>query len=96
MDDIIAVIGLSSLYTLSIVPLTLVVLCVACFKKDWYMAKRIYVVIEFNGLDAMAQGAFETEESAYEAMENWSKGKSSSFVVTPCTLHSLWYVVGSN
>ena len=53
------------------------------------MAKRIYVVIEFNGIDAMAQGAFETEYSAYEAMENWSKGKSSSWVVTPWTLHSL-------
>lgn len=96
MDDIIAVMGLSLLYTLSIVLLTLVVLCIVYFKKDWYMAKRIYVVIEFNGLDAMAQGAFETEDSAYEAMENWSKGKSSSWVVTPCTLHSLWYVMGSN
>ena len=51
--------------------------------------KRIYIVIEFNGFDAIPQGAFETEDAAYKAMEEWSKGKSSNWTVGGCTLHNM-------
>ena len=51
--------------------------------------KRIYVVIEFNSFDAIAQGAFETEDAAYQAMEQWQEGKTSNWVVMPCTLHNM-------
>ena len=50
--------------------------------------KRIYVVIEFNHFDAIAQGAFETEDAAYAAMEEWQKGKMSNWTVASCTLNN--------
>lgn len=49
--------------------------------------KRIYVVIEFNGSDAIAQGAFESEEDAYQAMESWCGNSSTNWAVRGCTLH---------
>lgn len=51
--------------------------------------KRIYVVIEFNGYDAIPQGAFEKENDAYQAMEAWmGDNPSANWVVRSCTLHS--------
>lgn len=53
--------------------------------------KRIYVVIEFNGCDAIPQGAFESEEVAYEAMNEWMSRSDSSanWTVQSCTLHNM-------
>ena len=50
--------------------------------------KRIYVVIEFNAFDAITQGAFETEDAAYQAMTEWRKGKTSNWTVSSCTLNN--------
>lgn len=51
--------------------------------------KRIYVVIEFNAFDAIPQGAFETEDAAYEAMAAWmGDNPSASWVVKSCTLNN--------
>ena len=49
--------------------------------------KRVYVVIEFNAFDAIAQGAFENENDAYNAMENWRGNSSANWTVTACGLH---------
>ena len=53
--------------------------------------KRIYVVIEFNECDAIPQGAFESEEAAYEAMNEWMdrSGSSANWTVQSCTLHNM-------
>lgn len=49
--------------------------------------KRVYVVIEFNAFDAISQGAFENENDAYNAMENWIGNSSANWTVTACDLH---------
>ena len=50
--------------------------------------KRIYIVIEFNGSDAIAQGAFTNEQSAYEAMESWRQwSPTANWAVRSCTLN---------
>ena len=53
--------------------------------------KRIYIVIEFNEYDAIPQGAFESEEAAYEAMNEWMNrsGSSANWTVQGCTLHNM-------
>lgn len=52
--------------------------------------KRIYVVIEFNGNDAITQGAFETEYAAYEAMNAWmGSNPSAKWTVSSCSLHNM-------
>lgn len=50
--------------------------------------KRIFVVIEFNQYDAIAQGAFNTENEAYAAMEAWKYHNDSNWTVTSCTLYN--------
>ena len=51
--------------------------------------KRIYVVVEFNGEDAFAQGAFEDAEAAYNAMEAWQgPNPSANWVISECSLHA--------
>lgn len=52
----------------------------------------IYVVIEFNANNAIAQGAFNTEAEAYEAMHAWmgpyGQSSSANWTVKPCTLNN--------
>ena len=50
--------------------------------------KRIYVVIEYNSYDVIAQGAFTDENAAIEAMEEWMKSSPSTrWEVYSCNLH---------
>lgn len=50
--------------------------------------QRIFVVIEFNQYDAIAQGAFNTEDEAYSAMEAWKGNSNSNWIIKSCTLHN--------
>ena len=53
--------------------------------------ERIWVVIEFNSSNAIAQGAFHTEAEAYEAMHTWMgpyrQSSSANWTVKCCTLN---------
>ena len=50
--------------------------------------QRIFVVIEFNQYDAIPQGAFNTEEEAYSAMEAWKGTSNSNWVIKSYTLNN--------
>lgn len=50
--------------------------------------QRIFVVIEFNQYDAIAQGAFNTENEAYSAMEVWKDNSNSNWRISCCTLNN--------
>ena len=52
------------------------------------MNQRIYIVIEFNQYDAIAQGAFNTEYEAYSAMEAWRSNSKANWIVKSCTLYN--------
>lgn len=57
-------------------------------KFNKIMNKRIFVVIEFNQYDIIAQGAFNTEEEAYSAMEAWRGNSKTNWTVKSCTLNN--------
>ena len=52
------------------------------------MNQRIFIVIEFNQYDAIAQGAFNTEEEAYSAMEAWKGNSKANWTVKSCILNN--------
>ena len=54
---------------------------------------RIFIVIEFNQYDAIAQGAFNTEDEAYAAMKAWKGHSNSNWIVKSCTLYNNQYVL---
>ena len=49
--------------------------------------ERIYVVIEFNGLDAIARGAFTNEQEAWNALDEWKGSSTANWTVRSCTLN---------
>jgi len=55
--------------------------------------QRIYIVVEFNQDDAIAQGAFNTEKKAYAAMKAWKYHSDSNWTVTSCTLYNSEYAL---
>ncbi len=55
--------------------------------------KRIFIVIEFNQYNAIAQGAFNTEKEAYTAMEAWKYHSNANWAVTSCTLYNDKYAL---
>ena len=50
--------------------------------------QRIFVVIEFNQYDAIAQGAFNSEDEAYSAMKAWKNNNNSNWRISCCTLNN--------
>lgn len=50
--------------------------------------QRIFIVIEFNQYNAIAQEAFNTEDEAYSAMEAWRGNSKANCVVKSCTLNN--------
>ena len=56
--------------------------------------QRIFIVIEFNQYDAIAQGAFNTKDEAYLAMETWKgNNNDSNWIVKSCTLYNNQYIL---